>query len=259
MLYFKFFKIHLKKIMQYRLSLLFTLFSQTLTAVMSLLTIYFLFERFNIVSGWTFEQVSISYAVVYLCFAFDECFFRGLDQFPKLIVSGSLDGFLVRPRGVLTQTMCSDIEFSKLGRLLVGLCVLIYSCAIQPFVWSPMKIFVLLTMILCGIMIFIALFLIAAAISIYTVEGIEVVNILTNGGREFCQYPVNIYGEFMRKLLTYIIPFATFNYLPMMYLFDMPGATIWGHALAPILGCLFVIPAYFIFKLSLKKYASTGT
>ena len=259
MLYFKFFKIHLKKMLQYRLSLLLTMFSQTLTAMMSLLTIYFLFDRFNIVNGWTFQQVSLSYAVVYLCFALDECFFRGLDQFPKLVQSGSLDSFMTRPRGILTQVVCSDVEFSKLGRIIVGVSVLIYSCVIQPFEWTFMKIFVVASMIVSGVVIFFSIFLIAAAISIYTVEGLEVVNVFTNGGREFCQYPVDIYGNFMKKLLTYIIPFATFNYLPMMYVFDMPGATIWGHALAPLFGCLFFIPGYILFKISLKKYGSTGT
>lgn len=259
MLYFKFFKIHLKKIMQYRLSLLLTLFSQTLTALLSLLTIYFLFDRFNIVNGWTFQQVSLSYAVVYLSFSFNECFFRGLDQFPKLVKSGMLDGFMTRPRGMLTQIMCSEIEFSKAGRIVVGIGVLIYSCVIQPFTWSFMKIFVLMLMLLCGVVIFFSLFLLAAALSIYTIEGIETMNVLTDGGREFCQYPVNIYGDFIKKLLTFLVPFACFNYLPMKYIFDMQGATFWGNAMTPIYGCLFFIPAYILFNIALKKYNSTGT
>ena len=257
MLYFKFFKIHVKKVMQYRFSLLLTLFAQSLTAIMAILTIYFLFDRFNIVKGWTFEQVSISYAVVYLSFALVECFFRGVDQFSKLVKSGSLDGFFVRPRGILTQAVCNEIEFSKLGRIIVGLVVLIYSCIIQPFTWTPLKIFVLLAMILCGVIIFFSLFLIGASFSIFTIEGIETMNIFTDGGREFCQYPVDIYGNFMKKLFTFIIPFACFNYLPMKYIFDIEGATIWGHAMAPLYGCLFFIPAYIFFRFALKKYASS--
>jgi len=259
MLYFKFFNIHVKKITQYRLSLLFTIFTQVLTAVMSLLTIYFLFDKFNVVNGWTFQQVSLSYAVVFLCFSIDECFFRGVDQFSKLVKSGSLDNFMVRPRGILHQTICSDIEFSKLGRIIVGIVVLVYTCIIQPFAWTPMKLFTLFMMIICGVIIFFALFLIGAALSIYTIEGIEVINIITDGGREFCQYPADIYGETMRKILTYIIPFAAFNYLPMRYIFDMPNATIFGNALAPIYGCFFIIPALILFNIALKKYSSTGS
>ncbi len=259
MLYFKYFKMNLKKIAQYRLSLLLSLIAQTLTATMALLTIYFLFDRFNVVQGWTFTQVSLSYAVVYLCFSFVECFFRGIDRFAILVKTGQLDGFLVKPRGVLTQALSCEVEFSKLGRILVGIAVLTYSCCIQPFAWTLPKIIVLLLMILCGIVMFLSLFLIGAAVSIYTVEGIEAMNILTDGGRELCQYPVNIYGNFVQKLFTYIIPFACFNYLPMMYLFDMPGVTLFGNILSPLYGLLFFIPAYLLFKVALKKYTSTGS
>ncbi len=259
MLYFKYFKMNLKKIAQYRLSLLLSLIAQTLTASMALLTIYFLFDRFKIVQGWTFQQVSLSYAVVYLCFSFTECFFRGIDHFPLLVKSGQLDGFLVKPRGVLTQALSCEVEFSKLGRILVGVVVLIYSCCIQPFVWTPLKITVLLLMLICGVVMFLSLFLIGASVSIFTVEGIEAMNILTDGGRELCQYPVNIYGKFVQNLFTYIIPFACFNYLPMMFIFDMPNVTLFGNILSPLYGMLFFIPAYLLFRFALKKYTSTGS
>ena len=65
-------------------------------------------------------------------------------------------------------------------------------------------------------------------------------------------------GGTMKKIFTYIIPFASFNYLPMRYIFDMPNTTIVGNALAPLYGCLFIIPALILFNVALKKYSSTG-
>lgn len=259
MIYFKYLKIHFKKLWQYRLSLLLSLISQTLTSAMAILTIYFLFDRFKIVDGWTFQQVSLSYAVSYLCFSFVECFFRGIDQFPKLIKTGQLDSFLIRPRSILTQAICADVEFSKIGRLIVGMAVLIYSCVIQPFAFTPLKVLVLMLMIVCGIVVFLSLFLIGAAVSVFTIDGIEAMNILTDGGRELCQYPVNIYGEFVKNFFTFIVPFACFNYLPMQFLFNMPNVSVWGNILTPLYGFLFFIPAVIFFNLSLKKYTSTGT
>lgn len=259
MLYFKFLKMHLKKLMQYRLSFLLSLIAQTLTSSMMLVGMYFLFDRFNAVKGWTFSQVAISYAIVFVCFSFTECFFRGVDQFSKCVKSGSLDTFFTKPRGILHQVICSEVEFSKIGRLIVALVVLIYACCIQPFSWTWLKILDIFLMIICGIVIFLSLFLLGASWSIVTIEGTEVVNIFTDGGRELCQYPLDIYGDAIKKIFTYIIPFACFNYLPMKYIFDMPNSTIWGNALAPLYGILFIIPAYLIFRLALKKYNSTGT
>ena len=259
MLYFKFLKMHIKKLAQYRLSFLLSLISQTIISLSALATLYLLFDRFKMVDGWTFDQVVISYAVVYFCFSFSECFFRGIDTFAKKIKSGGLDCYFIRPRSILYQSICSEIEFAKMGRLIVALVVLIYSCSIQPFSWGFDKVAVLLLMLVCGIVIFFSLFLLGASFSIFTIEGIEAVNIFTDGGRELCQYPLNIYPKALTKIFTYIIPFACFNYLPMMYLFDFAGATVWGNALAPFYGMLIIIPSILIFKFSLKKYNSTGT
>ncbi|MBQ8908724.1 MAG: ABC-2 family transporter protein [Clostridia bacterium] len=259
MLYFKFLKMHFKKLLQYRLSFFLSLLSQTIVSLVALASMYFLFDRFKVVAGWSFSQVAISYAVVYFCFSFTECFGRGFDRFAKLIQSGGLDSFYIRPRSIFHQTLCSEIEFSKMGRVVVALAVLIYACAIQPFTWGIDKVAVLIGMLLCGIVIFFSLFMLGASMCIFTIEGLEVVNVFTDGGRELCQYPLNVYPEGLAKIFTYIIPFASFNYLPMMYLFDMPGATVWGHALAPLYGMLIIIPAYFIFRWSLTKYKSTGT
>ncbi len=259
MLYFKFLKMHFKKLLQYRLSFALSLIAQTLTSTMMLVAMYFLFDRFNAVKGWTFSQVAISYSIVFVCFSFTECFFRGVDQFSKCVKSGSLDAMFTKPRGILHQVICSDVEFSKLGRLLVSLIVLAYACSIQPFTWTALKIIEIILMMVCGVFIFLALFLLGAAFSIFTIEGTEVVNIFTDGGRELCQYPVDIYGDVIKKIFTYIIPFACFNYLPMKFIFDMPNVTLWGNILAPIYGMLFIVPAYIIFRLALKKYNSTGT
>lgn len=46
-------------------------------------------------------------------FAFNETFFRGVDKFDKFIIDGSLDRLLVRPRGVLYQVICSEMDFDK--------------------------------------------------------------------------------------------------------------------------------------------------
>ncbi|MBE5746251.1 MAG: hypothetical protein E7359_03070 [Clostridiales bacterium] len=258
MLYFKFFKIHLKKLKEYRFSMFLSIFSQMLTCAVSLLTIYFLFDRFKIVDGWTFEQVAISYAVVQFCFSIIECFFRGIDEFPSLVKSGTLDSFLVRPRSIFSQALCHQVEFSKIGKTIVSLIILIYACLIQPFTFTPLKILVLISMVLCGIIIFLSLFMLAGAFSIFTIDGIETMNIFTYGGKEFCQYPINIYGKTFTKIFTFIIPFATFNYLPMMYLFNMPNTSI-INIISPFIGMLFFIPCYLIFKWSLKRYMSTGS
>lgn len=258
-LYFSFFKMIVKKTFQYRLSLLLMFLAQVLTSVVSLLVIYILFDRFKIVDGWTFSQIALCYGVSFFSFSFVECFFRGMDTFSKSIRSGNLDRMLVRPRGVIHQTLCSDFQLSKLGRTFVALATLIVAMTLQTFTWTFGKVLIILGMCVAGIFVFLGLFMLGGAWAIFAIEGTEVVNIFTDGGRDLCQYPLSIYGKGIEKMFTYVIPFACFNLLPLRYLYGMSGANIWNGALAPIWGMLFIIPCYIVLRLSLKKYTSTGT
>lgn len=258
-IYFSFLKMQIKRQMQYRLSLALMFFAQILTTVLMLLTIYLLMDRFNVVDGWNFKQILLTYGVVMFSFSFTECFFRGMDTFASFIKSGSVDRMLVRPRGVVHQALCCDVELSKCGRVIVAIATLVYGMCVQDFTWTFGKVMILIGMCVCGIVVFLGLFMLGASWAIFTIDGIEVVNIFTDGGRELCQYPLNIYGDKLQKIFTFVIPYACFNILPMKYLYGMEGATLWNGALAPVWGMLFIIPCYLILRLSLRKYESTGT
>lgn len=145
--------------MQYRLSLALMFFAQILTTVLMLLTIYLLMDRFNVVDGWNFKQILLTYGVVMFAFSFTECFFRGMDTFASFIKSGSVDRMLVRPRGVVHQALCCDVELSKCGRVIVAIATLVYGMCVQDFTWTFGKIMIVIGMCVCGIVVFLGLFM----------------------------------------------------------------------------------------------------
>ncbi len=258
-LYFTFLKAHFKKQMQYRLATTLMFIAQVLTTGAMLVSIYFLMERFNIVDGWDFKQILLTYSVSMFSFSFTECFFRGMDTFSGFIKRGEVDRMLVRPRGIVSQALCCDFEFSKIGRCLFALVTLIVAMCLQDFTWTFGKVMIVLGMCVCGIIVFLGLFMLGGSLAIFTIDGIEVINIFTDGGRELCEYPISIYGKGIAKVFTFVIPFACFNILPLRYLYSMAGATIWNGALAPLWGMFFILPCYIIFRFSLRKYNSSGT
>ena len=150
MLYGKYFSIHLKSLMQYKTSFFLTALGQFLTSFSVYLSIYFMFDRFNQVEGFTYTEVLLCFAVVLMAFSLAECFFRGFDTFPSIISSGEFDRMMVRPRSVIFQVLASKIEFSRIGRLLQAIIVFAYAipaCGIIDFD----KIVTLLFMLISGI------------------------------------------------------------------------------------------------------------
>ena len=256
-LYGKYVMIHIKSQMQYKTSFFLTVIGQFLVSFTVLLGLYFMMARFGAVDGFTLQQVLLCFAAVLMAFSLAECFARGFDQFPQMISNGEFDRVLVRPRGVVYQVLAQKVEFSRLGRLAQALVVFCYAIPASGVVWTWDKALTLFLMVAGGVITFFALFLIYAAISVFTIEGIEFMNVLTDGGREFGTYPYSIYGEGILKFLTYIVPLALFQYYPLMYLLGYEESKL--YLLAPLAGLLFVAPSYGIWRFGLHKYKSTGS
>lgn len=259
MLYTKYLKMQYKSSSQYLFNLMLISFSQVVVNIGDVLAIWLLFVRFDTVAGWTFYETLLLYSITYVSFSTAECFARGYDEFPSLIKNGQLDRFMIRPVNIHYQIFGSKIEFSKLSRLIFGIVLFIISITNINVDWNISKVIVLLATFICGIVVIFSLFVLAAGISIYTIEKLEFVNIITDGSKELAYYPINIYKKWLTNFFTFIIPIACFNYLPLSYILGIGSLPAWLCAISPFIGMLFVIPCIIFFNLSLRKYQSSGT
>ncbi|WP_347707969.1 ABC-2 family transporter protein [Clostridium sp. C2-6-12] len=220
---------------------------------------YFLFDRFGNVEGYTFNQVLLCFSTISMSFALAECFGRGFDRFSTIISNGEFDRIMLRPRNEIIQVLGSKIEFSRIGRLIQALIIFIYAMMTCNIGWTFAKIFTLIFMIVGGIFLFFSLFMIYAAICFYTTEGLEFMNIFTDGGREIAQYPLNIYSEWILKFFTFIVPLAFVNYYPYLYLIDKVAENKILYMLSPIGAILFTVPAYVLWRVGITHYKSIGS
>jgi len=256
-LYLKFFAMHLKSQMQYKVSFFMTSFGQFLISFTAFLGVYFMFARFNAVEGFAFEQALLCFAVVLMAFSIAESFGRGFDLFPRMLGNGEFDRALVRPRNIIFMVLASKMDFTRLGRLIQAVLVFCYAIPYSGVIWTWDKILTLILMVVCGSLIFFGLFVIYAAFSFFTVEGLEFMNIFTDGGREFGRYPFSIYGKNILRFLTFVIPLALFQYYPLLYILGMERSVLF--MLIPLAGLLFLLPCYAFFHIGLRRYKSTGS
>ncbi|MDF2541459.1 MAG: hypothetical protein K0S47_1177 [Herbinix sp.] len=256
-LYVHYFVIHIKSIIQYKTSFFFTTLGQFLVSFNVFLGIYFMFDRFQAVKGYRYSEVLICFSIVLMGFTLAETFVRGFDVFAQMISNGEFDRLLLRPRNTIFLILASKIELTRLGRLVQAIVILSYAMITADIVWSWDKIITLILMILGGSVIFSCLFVLYASICFFTLEGLEFMNILTDGGREFGKYPINVYGKGILRFCTYIVPYALFQYYPFLYLTGRTTNPV--YLLLPILSCSFAIPCYFMWKFGLKHYQSTGS
>ncbi|WP_028611325.1 ABC transporter permease [Paenibacillus harenae] len=258
-LYWKYVVILFKSQMQYRASFWLLALGQFLVPFSVFAGLYFLFERFEQIEGWQFHEVALCFAVIHMSFSLSECFARGFDNFSGMVANAEFDRVLVRPRGTIIQVLGSKFEFTRAGRLVQSLLVLAWAVSRLPVEWTLLKAVTLMLMVISGTFIFTGIFILAATLCFWTVQGLEIVNIFTDGGRQMAQYPLQIYRKWVTRFFTFIIPFGCVNYLPLLYILDKAPGNEWLYMLAPLAGIVFILPCLFVWRIGVRHYRSTGS
>lgn len=255
-LYWKFFSIHLKSEMAYPASFFLSCAGRLLVTVNSLLGIIVIMWRFSAIGDYTAGEVLLGFGVVMTAFNLAECFARGFDVFSKIVREGTFDRLVVRPRGLVFQVICQDMRMASLPNIVLGSLVILYGARASGIAWTVPKALVLLSMVACGSLLFFGVFLVYAALCFFTMEGLEFINIFTDGIRTFSQFPFDIYGKGVLFFTTAVMPMAMVQYWPLQYLMGK-GRAIYG--MFPVLSLWFLIPCWLAWRLGIRHYASAGS
>lgn len=257
MLLLSYMSMHLKSKMQYKLSFLFITISQFLSVFLEVFVLCSLFDKFKLLSEYKMPELMFCFSTIWVGYSIAEFIGRGFDHFADLIIRGDFDLLLIRPCNIYTQIIGSDIGFEKVSRIAFAFILYIYGFINIVNEYTISKIFLLLTIPIGSTLIIMALLVIAATVCFYTTQGIELVNIFTNGTRQVGQYPMGIYNKIMRRIFTIVIPVTLINYYPVMYLLNKSNNGL--YVFMPLIASLFIIPAIIIFNFGMRKYKSTGS
>lgn len=256
-LYIESLKNNLKCELEYKSSFIMNSISQLFVFFTYYFIIIALFDKFSNIKGYNVYEVLLCFSIIHFGYAIIETFFRGIDKFEDLIIDGKLDRLLVRPQGVLFQVLCTKTDFIKIFRMIQSLIVLVIALLNLDIVWNINKVIVLILMLISSIIIFFGLFVLTASYCFITIQGLEVKNVFTDGGKNLAQYPISIYKKGVVFFFTFIIPYGFINYYPLLYFIDKSDNIL--YMFSPLLVVLFLIPCLLAFKIGLKHYSSVGS
>ncbi len=256
-LYFHYISVAVRSAMEYKLSFFLTTLGQFLTAFNVFLGIYFMFGRFSQVKGYTYSEVLLCFSIMLMEFSLAECFARGFDSFSGLVRSGEFDRIMVRPRSAVLQVLGSRFELSRIGRMLQALFMFVYGISASSIVWTWDKVAAVVCMLIGGVMLFTGIFMIYAALCFFTLEGLEFMNVLTDGAREYGKYPFDVYGRGILRLCTFVVPYALVQYYPLQYLLGRRDD--WYLAVCPLGTAAFLLLCWGVWRLGMKHYQSAGS
>ena len=248
---------HIRVSLEYKASFIMSFISQLLSVVLELFAVIALFSKFSLLNEYNPYEILLSFSVIWLGYSIAEAFVRGFDHFGDLIKRGDFDLFLIRPRNIFLQILGYQISIEKISRIILALVLLIISSLKVIKTFNILKLILLVNMFIGSIIIFTSIFIIGASFAFITIEGLEIINIFTNGTRQLTQYPLGIYNKIIRIILTIVIPVTIINYYPLDYLLDKTSNNL--YIFLPLLAFIPLFISVIVFKQGIKKYSSTGS
>jgi ABC-2 type transport system permease protein len=169
---------------------------------------------------------------------------------------------LIRPVSTLAQVLADQFTPKRFGKLIPATATLVWSIESLPITWTPLKAAVCVGTILCGTVIYCALWVLTGSISFVATDARETANIITYGGELVTEYPFGIYQRPMALMMTFAIPLAFITWQPSLYVLgrrDPLGLPAFLHFAPPVVALLLSALASLVWRAAVRRYRSTGS
>ncbi|MBD5531215.1 MAG: ABC transporter permease [Lachnospiraceae bacterium] len=228
----------------------------------NIIAIYLALLKFDRINDWNVNEMLFLYSILFLTYAFVVSLFADLRQFSDTIREGRFDRLLVRPRSLLLQLILNNADLiASAGHGTLGILLFVISAGRVGIHWDLVTILYYIGAIIGGILIQGGMFIIFSSLCFYFVETNSIRDIFYWNMRKFAGYPISIYHKLIQGILIYVVPFAFVNYFPAQYLLrkeDMANYPAIYIYIAPFVGIIVYAAAYLFWRVSVKRYYSTG-
>ena len=206
--------------------------SSTLVGLVELAEVWVLFTNVTSLGGMRFNQILLVFGMADMTFALADLSFGHLDTLPDYLRAGTLDAFYLRPQPILLQLITSDISLRRLARAAVGAAALGIGLATAGVSWGPRTAVLVTLALVSGYATFAGLFVAAAGLQFFLLDGAEMTNAFVYGGRYSASQPASVWSRPLKLVFGFFFPMAFTAYLPAVTILGLPG-TDW---LPPWLG-----------------------
>lgn len=224
--------------------------------VFSVLIIFSIFNQISTIRNFTLSQAVIITLVYSLIDSITQFLFRSLYTFRPILVKGDFDMDLLKPLPSFFRPILSGPDFLDVPMIILQIIALVFFLVKFSLVpnFATNLFFILIA--LNGIFLAFSLHLIIAAFSIITTEIDSLVMIYRSFGRA-AVVPTDIYNNFFRIVLSYIVPITVIFTLPAKALLNIlsPAGIFYSFSFSFI----FLITSLLFWRYSLKHYSSASS
>ena len=146
--------------------------------------------------------------------------------------------------------------------MVVPVAVLVWSIGAVEIEWTGAAIALLIMALVCGTLIYGALWILTAAVAFWAVASKEATNAFTYGGQFANEYPLHLYRGWLRLVLGWAVPLAFVAYVPSQHILGAAnplGMPPWLIYTTPAVTLAVGVVAIAVYRLGIRHYQSTGS
>ncbi|MFD6103096.1 ABC transporter permease [Nocardia salmonicida] len=245
----------------YRLSFATEVFSAFLIGLVEFGEVWVIFHNVGTLGGLDVDAALLLFGLSNTSFALAQVAVGHLDSLPSMIRMGTLDAYHLRPQPLLLQLVTSDISLRRLARAAVAVIVLAIGLWRNDIDWGIAPVTLIVITLLSGIALFCGLFVCAAGLQFFLIDGAELTNSFTYGGSFAAMQPASVFPTPLKLLFGFAIPVAFTAYVPTIALLGLPGPPLlpaWTAWLTPLAAAWVWLLASAAWRIGTRHYQGGG-
>lgn len=248
----------LKRMMEYKGDFIVGIIGFLLGQFFNLLFLWIIFSQITSLMGWTLNQIVFIYGFSLIPKGLDHLLFDNLWSIGHFTVrKGDFDKYLTRPINTLFHVMVEKLQIDALGELIMGIALVCVSVPSVGIEWSVLKVVLAIAVIPFATLIYTGIKTATAAIAFWTKQSGNVIYMFYMVN-DFAKYPITIYNNVVRSIITYIIPFAFTAFYPANYILTGENP-LFNIGMTVLLSFVIMAIGVFIWNKGIKAYESAGS
>lgn len=257
-LYKTFIAQHLKKLMEYRVDFLTGATSFLVNQITNIVFISIIFTQIPHIDGFSFYEILFIYGFSLVPKGIDHLLTDNLWKVAWFVVrKGDFDKYLTRPISPLAHVIMEFVQFDALGELITGIVLMVIASVKLSIDYNVVNVTLMIIAMIFGTLIFAAIKIACASIAFKIKQSGSILQIFYMSS-DFARYPVTIYNDVVKNIITYIIPFAFTAYYPASYILrgNDPVFCIGGTVL---ISSVLLVLSVWIWNRGIAAYESAGS
>ncbi len=242
--------VSVKESIQDRTGILLFGFGKVLRFIMLFFFIFFIVKGVGSLKGYAVNQVLFFYLTYNLIDATGQFLFREVYRFRWMFTKGEVEGILTKPYHPFLRILVGGVDFIDLLTLIPYILLAVYYALKLPTL-SGVNIFFYFFLLVNSMLLVTAFHIISLALALLTTNASQAIWIY----RElisFGRFPINIYQEPIRGILTFVIPIGIIMTFPAQALLGLLSPQF--IVMAFFFSAAFLWLAFYIWDLSLKQF-----